>query len=49
MTNKFLKWFKKYGILDDYWASLEPWQAHRIQRIAWRAYNKGKKDAKEQK
>lgn len=45
VPNYFKAWFNKYGMLDDGWSSLAPWQYHRIMLIAWRAYRKGRKDA----
>jgi len=44
MTKKFKAWFNKYGMMDDGWQSLELWQRSRIERIAYRAYKKGKRD-----
>ena len=32
-------------MLDDTWNSLAAWQLHNIERIAYRSYKKGKKDA----
>lgn len=41
---KFEDWFNKYGMMDDSWQSLEPWQRERIKRIAYRAYRRGQMD-----
>ena len=42
----FTRWFHRYGLMHDGWASLDVWQKFNIERIAWRAYQKGKKDVK---
>lgn len=41
---KFEDWFSKYGMMDDGWQSLEPWQRERVKRIAYRAYCRGQQD-----
>ena len=44
MTKRFLKWYKEFGLMSDAWHALELWQYNRIQRIAWRAYKRGRYD-----
>lgn len=39
----FKGWFRKYGVQDDWLAENEYWVG---ERIAWRAYRKGKRDGK---
>jgi len=45
MTKKFKEWFRVFGWMNDTWSGLESWQYQKIQRIAWRAYKRGMKDA----
>ena len=42
----FIKWLRLHGYFDDLWSSLDMWQRHNIDRIAYRAYRKGRKDEK---
>jgi len=44
MPKWFKMWFKRYGILDKCCNSFSWFE---VQRIAWRAYRKGKKDGKQ--
>ena len=42
----FQKWYRLYGVMDDYLPCEYGWEGI---RIAWRAYRKGKKDSKKNK
>ena len=42
----FEEWYNEYGIMDDYLPFGGAY--HRAQRIAWRAYRKGRKDYKKE-
>jgi len=45
----FMKWFARHGVKAGGASGFHPWQIVQARKYAWRAYQKGKRDAKNRK